>query len=94
MKSPLLALHFTVECSDLTDAYKAFYVTWLFDMWSHASYSEMPGIYTTFRRKMGNITMQQIKAIFDRHLGEHPEEWHFIAASIFDKAIREIIFDN
>jgi len=82
------------EYLDLTDAYKVFYVTGLFDMWSYVSRSEMPGIYPIFRTKMENIKMQQVKAIFDKYLEEHPEIWHFTAASIFNEAIMEIILDN
>jgi len=79
---------------DLADAYKIFYVIGLLDMWSYVAYSDLPEIYPIFRRKIKNMSMQQVEAIFDKYLEEHPEEWHFSAASIFTGAIMEIIFDN
>jgi len=79
---------------DLADAYKIFYVIGLLDMWSYVAYSELPEIYPIFRRKFKDMSMQQVEAIFDRYLEEHPEEWHLSAASIFTGAIMEIILDN
>jgi len=37
------------------------------------------------------MTIQQITALFDKYLEEHPEQWHFAAANIFDEAMTEII---
>ncbi|GAF97638.1 unnamed protein product, partial [marine sediment metagenome] len=44
-----------------------------------------------FVRKVKSISIDQIKAIFDKYLEEHPEAWHFSAAHSFAQAIWEAL---
>ena len=53
-----------------------------------------PELYSNLEETTKDMTAGQIKAIFDRYLEEHPEEWHNGAASIFHGAITEIILNE
>jgi len=70
---------------------RMFYVYGLADMYSYFIFRYYPEIYSDFIGKIGHMTVQQITAIFDKYLKEHPEEWHFSAANIFDNVMREIL---
>lgn len=48
-------------------------------------------LYSDIKKGTKGMTAGQIKAIFDKYLEEHPESWHFPAASIFWIAIMEIV---
>jgi len=67
------------------------YVYGLSDMYSYVLFQEYPETYSAFIGKFRHMTIQQITALFDKYLEEHPEQWHFAAANIFDEAMTEII---
>ena len=59
-------------------------------LWSQTfnqNYEEFPAL----KEATKIMTAGQIKAIFDKYLEEHPEDWHCTAASIFCLAILEIV---
>jgi len=71
------------------DIFKTFYVYGLSDMYSFYNFYYNHKIYPDIRRKIKSMTIDQTKAIFDKYLEEHPEAWHFSAASTFDHAMWE-----
>jgi len=71
--------------------FKMFYVYGLSDMYSYFIFRYHPEIYPDFIGKIKRMTVQQITAIFDKYLEEHPEEWHFSAANIFDNVMWETL---
>ena len=78
-----------LEMSD--SSVRMFYVYGLSDMYIYFIFRYHPEIYPTFIEKIKHMTVQQITAIFDKYVEEHPEEWHFPAATLYDQAIKEII---
>jgi len=48
-------------------------------------------LYSDIAKVTINMTAGQTKAIFDKYLEEHPEDWHYNAASTFRLAIMEIV---
>ena len=78
-----------LEMSD--SSVRMFYVYGLADMYSYFIFRYYPENYSDFIGKIGHMTVQQITAIFDKYVEEHPEEWHFPAANIFDNVMREIL---
>jgi len=77
-----------LEMSD--SSVRAFYIYGLIDMYSYLIFRYSPEIYSDFLEKIEGMTVQQITAIFDKYLKEHPETWHYNAASNFIVAIMEL----
>ena len=75
----------------LTDNDKLFYTIGLFDMWSGLTYLFTPEDYPDIKSKIENMSGSQVKAIFDKFLEEHPENWHLSAATIFAVAMWETL---
>ena len=79
---------------ELTKQSRLFYVFGLVDMlWSQTNYFN-PKLYSDIDEATNNMNGEQIMAIFDKYLEEHPEKWHYTAAYLFRAAIMEIVGDN
>ena len=79
---------------ELSEPNKASYVAGLMDMTYYQTYYYDYELYSAIFDTISDMTGIQIKAIFDKYLEEHPEEWHMVAASIFVSAIMEIVNKN
>jgi len=79
---------------EYTENNKLNYIEGLVDMLFCQTYVCDPELYSNLEETTKDMTAGQIKAIFDRYLEEHPEEWHNGAASIFHGAITEIILNE
>ena len=77
-----------------TETNKIVYTTGLIDMLYWQTYTYNPELYLNLRETTKNMTGGQIKAIFERYLEKHPEEWHWGAASLFSEAIMEIVYEK
>lgn len=75
---------------EYTEINKLIYTKGLMDMLFCRTYVFDPELYSNLEETIKDMTAGQIKAIFDKYLEEHPEEWHSGAASIFHSAITEI----
>lgn len=74
--------------------WKVFYVYGLMDMLLFRTFLCDPELYFDIEKAVKDMKIQQTKAIFDKYLEEHPEEWHNSAASNFWVAIMEIVRGN
>ena len=90
-KKPIFAFFNGNKYLDIPDDYKILYVAGLLDMWSYLGRRYWSEAYSTFLRKIEHMSMGQVQAIFDKYLEEHPEEWHFPAADIFNSAMCEMV---
>ncbi len=79
---------------EYTENNKLNYVEGIIDMLFCQTYVCDPELYSHLEETTKDMTAGQIKVIFGGYLEEHPEEWHNGAASIFHRAIIEIILDN
>ena len=75
-----------------TENDKSFYVRGLADMLFCEVYKYRSELYSYLEIKTEDMTVGQIKAIFDKYLEEHPEDWHLAAASLFNSAINELLW--
>ena len=75
----------------LEESQKYFMVVGLYDMLAYYLHEEYPEIYLDFDLKTSEMTLKQIKAIFNKFLEEHPEVWHNVIADLFVGAMREFI---
>jgi len=75
---------------DLSDDHKMSYIIGLLDMCSYLTSTLAPEYYLDFTGKIEDITGRQIRAVFDKYLEEHPEQWHFVAAGIFYRAMADL----
>jgi len=89
-KKELLVFSSVNKYLEHTDNGKMCYVKGLFDMYSYLVSCYFPELYYETIVKFNNMTPLQLKAIFDKYLEEHPEEWHFPVAEIFHKAIADL----
>jgi len=76
---------------NLTEIEKMGYLKGLMDMLlQRTSYCD-PELYSDINDKTKDMTLGQIRAIFDKYLEEHPEKWHQGAAGLFWNAIMGLI---
>lgn len=78
---------------ELTEIQKLSYVGGLMDMLFEISQKESPEYYADLVLKTEGMKQRQLMSIYDKFLEEHPEDWHFSAAYLFDFAIREIVYE-
>jgi len=78
---------------ELTEIQKLSYVVGLMDMLFEISQKEWPEYYADLVLKIKDMKQRQLMSIFNKFLEEHPEDWHFSAAYLFDFAIREIVYE-
>ena len=89
-QTKLLAFVSGNEYLEYTENNKTSYIEGLVDMLFCQTYAWAPEIYSNLKETTRDMTAGQIKAIFERYLEKHPEEWHWGAASLFSEAMMEI----
>jgi len=72
---------------------KLHYIGGLIDMFYYLTSKEHPAYYAYFVSETENMTAEQIRAIFDKYLEEHPEDRHFPCSYLFCEAITELLFE-
>ena len=77
---------------NMPEEVKSFYVGGLLDMFLFQTNRYDPELYFNIEMAAKDMKVEQTKAIFDKYLEEHPEEWHNSAASSFWVAIMEIVY--
>lgn len=79
---------------NMPEEVKPFYVGGLMDMFLFQINQYDPELYFDIKMAVKNMEIKQTKAIFDKYLEEHPEEWHNNAASSFCVAMMKIVLDK
>lgn len=79
---------------NMPEEVKSFYVGGLLDMFFFQTNRYDPELYFDIEIAVKNMEVKQTKAVFDKYLEEHPEEWHHSAASSFWVAIMEIVAET
>jgi len=77
-----------------TEIEKMCYLRGLIDMFFYeASYYD-PKLYSSLKATAKDMSIGQIKAIFDKFLEEHPEKWHWSSAGLFWEAMMELMINE
>jgi len=77
---------------EMTEEIRNIYVG-LVDMFWYITCYDQPEFYKNIEAKMKDMSLIQIRKIFDKYLEGHPEYLHQAAASSFNYAISELIPD-
>jgi hypothetical protein len=74
-----------------SETQKTIYFAGLFDMWSFMIYHNFSEYYQVVDEKTKDMTVPQIRRIFEKYLENNPERLHFSSASLFNSAMDELI---
>jgi hypothetical protein len=78
---------------EIPEEIRIIYVGGLVDMFWYITCYDQPEFYKNIEAKMKDMSLIQIRKIFDKYLEGHPEYLHQAAASSFNYAISELIPD-
>ena len=75
----------------MTEENKIYYVMGLMDMFWTSTWNYDREIFPDIEEATKRMTPEQISAILDKYLEEHPEEWHYNTANLLAHAIMDIV---